>query len=222
MKTMFALGLTLVTASVTGARPLPAPTAGFLFSGSMPRQRVLERLMLSQECYEWPESDDALEALIAETNLLPPALLGIDPDRYWVDTRVWQGNPAALGFPNQAVPAHLTYSFPDDGTTWGAFGRPTGPNVLNDRIRDTFGANDLDEGREYIRQALANYTKYSGLTYSEVADDNTPMSNSSVHVTTRGDVRIGCIEDACSCIAYDGFPSSQGIVAPDGGGSDMC
>jgi PKD repeat protein len=135
---------------------------------------------------------------------------------------VWEGNPAALGFPSQALPAHLTYSFPDDGTTWGAFGRPTGPNVLNDRIKDHFGANDLDEGREYIRQALAGYTRYSGLTYSEVEDDDTAMSNSTIHVSTRGDVRIGCITNACSCIAYDGFPSSVGIVAPDGGGSDMC
>lgn len=195
-----------------------------LASDHTPRQAgLLARLMLSQECYAWPENDEALAALIAETNLHPAVLVGLDPSRYWVDTRVWQGNPASLGFPGLAVPAHLTYSFPDDGTTWGGLGdRPTGPNVLNNRLMSTFGANDLDEGREYIRQGLANYTKYSGLTYHEVDDDNAAMSNSSTHSSLRGDVRIGCIVGACTtCIAYDGFPSSQGIVAPDGGGSDM-
>jgi PKD repeat protein len=185
------------------------------------RMRLLESLLRSDQCYAWPETDAELEALIEETSLLPIPLINRSASRYWVDIRVWQGDPAALGFPDQAVPAHLTYSFPDDGTTWGAFGRPTGPNVLNNRLMSTFGASDLDEGREYIRQGLACYTRHSGLTYHEVDDDNTPMTNSTVHVATRGDVRIGCVIDACSCVAYDGFPSSVGIVAPDGGGSDM-
>lgn len=190
--------------------------------GLSDRPMLLARLALSNECYEMPETEEDLQRLIEETGLLPAAMVGLDPLRFWVDIRVWEGNPASLGFPGQAAPAHLTYSFPDDGATWGAFGRPTGPNVLGDRIRDHFGSNDLDEGREYIRQALASYTKYSGLTYSEVDDDNAPMSNSTIHSNLRGDIRIGCITDACSCIAYDGFPSSQGIVAPDGGGGDMC
>ncbi len=191
-------------------------------SAPEPRSRLLERLILSNECYKRPDTEEELQALIDETGLLPAAMLGFDPSRFWVDIRVWAGNPVTLGFPSQAIPAHLTYSFPDDGATWGAFGRPTGPNVLSDRLKDTFGANDLDEGREYIRQALASYTKYSGLTYTEVDDDNTAMSNSSIHSSLRGDIRIGCITDACNCIAYDGFPSSIGIVAPDGGGGDMC
>lgn len=201
----------------------PAEFAAARFMGERTaRPRLLEKLLLSQECYAWPETEEELQRLIDETGLLPAAMQGLDASRFWVDIRVWEGNPAGLGFPSQALPAHLTYSFPDDGTTWGAFGRPTGPNILNDRLRDTFGANDLDEGREYIRQALASYTKYSGLTYSEVDDNNSAMSNSSAHSSLRGDIRIGCIPDACSCIAYDGFPSSIGIVAPDGGGGDMC
>lgn len=171
-------------------------------------------------CYPSDLPPEEMEELIRETGLLPPMMMP-GGQRFWRDVTVWNGN-SGFGPPDRAQAARLTYSFPADGATWGGFsGRPTGANTLNAELMSAFGANDLDEGREYIRQALAAYEKHSGLRYTEVSDLGLPMSSSELPSFFHGDIRIGGHPDACdTCLAWNAFPTGDGIVSE--GGGDMC
>lgn len=182
------------------------------------RLGMMFRLRFSATCYESGLRPSEFEALVAQTQLLPPSL-GNVVDRFYTDTFVWQGD-GGIGPSARALPAQLTYSFPDDGTTWGLSGTSrVAPNELNARLTATFG--DLDRGREYIRSALAAWAKVSGVTYTEVADDNTPMTGSSDRVATRGDIRIGGLQFDLNgpngVLAFNGFPSSLGASSVSGG-----
>jgi hypothetical protein len=76
-----AVAVLFAPSAIAVAQPLPIPVLDYLWSAAQPRQRLLERLMLSNLCYEWPESDEELAALIEETDLLPIPLIGVDPSR---------------------------------------------------------------------------------------------------------------------------------------------
>lgn len=120
---------------------------------------------------------------------------------------VWTG-AADLGLPFQAAPVMLTYSFPDDDVPWGNPFRDNGPNVLNQRLLETFGS--VERGREYVRQGLAAWSVASGITYKEVEDDNSPWNESVVPIDSRGDIRIGgAPAPASGAVAYNGFPSEH-------------
>lgn len=150
--------------------------------------------------------------------LLPPAML-VQPD-FWTDTTVWTGE-SQQGPSARAAKTSLTYSFPDDGVTWGISSiSATRPNELAAQLTAEFGANDLDEGREYIRQALASWRKYTSLTYVEVADLNVPMNQTITSPGNGGgDVRIGSGNTSPGgFLAYNAFPNSAFAGV---GGSDM-
>lgn len=151
------------------------------------------------------------------SGLLPPAML-VQPD-YWTDTTVWTGQ-SQQGPSARAAKTSLTYSFPNDGVTWGLSSiAATKPNELGARITSHFGAGNLDEGREYFRQALASWRKYSSLTYAEVPDLNVPMNQNLTHPGNGGgDIRIGAGNSAAGFLAYNAFPSAAFAGV---GGGDM-
>jgi hypothetical protein len=173
---------------------------------------------LATSCYPNDFSPEERALVEEQTGLLPP-MLAPGAERYVRDVSTWVGE-AGLGPNFWAVPAHLTYSFPPSNTTWGGlYDYPSGPNVLPARLLEEFGS--VERGREFIRQCFAGYEVCSGITYDEVADDGAAMSNSESRSAFRGDIRVGGIDDACgSCLAWDAFPSGDGIVME--GGGDMC
>lgn len=184
------------------------------------REHILHRIVASPACWSDTMDAAALEQLILDTDLLPPTqAFPFDPaDRFVTDNLVWTGD-IAIGQANRAQRANLTYSFPADGTTWGLSSvSSTGPNTLNASLMTTFGASDLDEGREYIRQALASWRRFGGLTYSEVADNGEAMNQTTARSPNRGDIRIGGRGfGGGSFLAYNAFPSQSGLAGVGGG-----
>jgi len=135
--------------------------------------------------------------------------------RFFSFDEVWIGE-AGLTPPGASEPAALTYSFPPDQTPWGnvdpaqlpELGDPV-PNALSAHLVAEFGS--LDAGREHIRQALARWTRWSGLSYSEVADDGAAISSSSTRDAARGDLRIGGgAYGRPGFLAFNYFPSFGG------------
>lgn len=179
------------------------------------RSRMLARLATS--CFGEDMTQAEYEQAMELYGLFPP-LIAHSPERFFTDTMVWTGD-GEIGASGRAQPAQLTYSFPQDGTTWGL--EPfyaTGPNDLNARFTSMFGAMHVDRGRELIRQALAAFRQASGLSYTEVADDNTPMTSDSARVATRGDIRIGALPYPNETfLAYNAFPSNTGFTGTGGG-----
>jgi hypothetical protein len=169
-------------------------------------------------CYPDNLSPEEKQVILDRYGALPPSLL-IDPEnmRFFTDTTVWTGD-LSQGPSGQAAPAHFTYSFPSDGTIWGLSQvDAVGPSNLDARLLAEFGADNLDLGREYFRQALASWRKYSGNTYVEVADDGAPMDQLITRVPTRGDIRMGGRDFGTgSFLAYNAFPSAD--FASIGGG----
>ncbi len=172
-------------------------------------------------CYPSNLTPEEMDRLIRLNGLLPPTLLFGGDDRWWVDTIAWSGD-LGQGASGQAAKAHFTYSFPADGVTWGlASISATGPNDLNSKFDALFGAANRDRGRELLRQCYANWRKYCGVTYDEVADDGVPMDQVTARQATRGDLRVGGRAFGTgSFLAYDAFPSASGLAGV--GGSDMC
>lgn len=178
-------------------------------------------------CYPPRLSAEAWERLVTENpTFLPPTHAHGGPE-FVSDATVWVGE-AEQGPSGRAQRAQLTYSFPPDGTIWGlAALSPLGLNDLNARLVETFPVlssedredSSLDLGREYIRQALAAWEVYGGVTFEEVADDGSPMDEDVVRSPDRGDLRIGGFDLGGSFLAYNAFPSSSGASLV--GGSDM-
>jgi len=179
------------------------------------RINILARLRGSPACYAPDLTPEEYEDLLERTHLLPA---GIEPGglRFFVDTPVWLGE-GLQGPSGTARAANLTYSFPDDGVTWGltSVGFGTAPNSLNAMFATIFGASNVDRGRELIRQSLASWARSAGLRYREVADDNTPMTASTTRVATRGDIRIGGfpLVNGAGVLAYNVFPGQGGDMA---------
>lgn len=200
-----------------------APDPGFV------RGTLLARMRNSNTCFPGGLTQEEMDQQMRETRLLPPTQLAPNlQDRFFVDSQVWYGN-GGLSQSGTSRRAQLTYSFPADGTTWGLTcpGLPwaQAPSNLDFELTDTFGS--LDRGREFLRSALAAWRRVAGVTYTEVTDDGAPMSTSTVHPTTRGDIRIGgyYLSGVSNVVtntplAYNGFPSNGGFTSCSGG--DMC
>lgn len=195
------------------AKSSPNPTAT--------RGTLLMRMGGSPTCYPDDLTPEEWETIFRATGLLAPADGGGDgvQVRYYVELDAWVGE-ALIDASGRAQAAHLTYSFPNDGVTWGLFGSgfPTGPNTLNAQLQNTFG--DLDRGREFIRQAIAAWRVNSGVRYTEVADDNTAMSQVVGRVLERGDIRIGATNLGAGALGYNAYPLGNGSSSLSGG--DMC
>jgi hypothetical protein len=175
------------------------------------RLRLLERIRFSPACYPGDLTPEQLDQLLAATQLLPPGSNGGFAPRFLTDNSAWTG-AGQIGQSNSSHSAQLTYSFPDDGVTWGltCSGFTAGPNDLNAHLISAFGS--IDRGREMIRSAIAAWRTVGALTYTEVADDNSPEDTNISHVTTRGDIRIGgwgFSPAGTSPLAYNAFPNSQ-------------
>ena len=180
------------------------------------RQARLDHVL----CYPADLTPEERQRILDRYGALPPTLL-VDPAelRFFTDSTVWTGD-LSQGPSGQAAPARFTYSFASDGTIWGlAAISDTGPSNLDARLLAEFGAENLDLGREYIRQGLASWRKYSGNTYFEVADDGAPKDQLTTRVPTRGDIRIGGLDFGTgSFLAYNAFPSADFAGV---GGGDM-
>ena len=152
------------------------------------------------------------------------AQYGARPPGEWLDgrggtqPRFFNGSNTAwdpqdfdgLGPTNEARPETLTYSFPADGTPW-LVGPTSQPNILAATLLARFGSTDLDEGRELIRQALAQWRVWTGVNFIEVADNNSALDNSPVRVAQRGDIRIGSIPLGTNgTLAYNYYPNGGG------------
>jgi hypothetical protein len=193
------------------------------------RAEALEALRTAPLCFRAGLTPEEYAEAMESYLMRPPSLGVFDPDEvqqdFVVSSTVWRGDGGTFTLnasqSNGAVPANLTYSFPDDGVPWGATssGFQVANNVLSQRLRDTFGSNNLDQGREYIRQGLASWRKYSSLRYEEVADDNSAFSTAqqTVRNPNRGDIRIGGIpltttggSANTSVLAYNFFPNAGG------------
>ncbi len=211
-------GASLVRPAETGHGALDAALR------SMPAtkaHRAAHWLEHTPMCFPSDLTPDQWQAIIDDWAMLPPSAPDvIDPaERFFTDNPVWTGN-GLQGLDERAIAAHLTYSFPDDGVIWGLSAvSATGPNDLNANLMSAYG--DLDRGRELIRQSLAGWRRYCGLTYQEVADNNSPMDQSTATTSARGDIRIGGRGfGTSSFLAYNAFPSASG--ASGVGGGDMC
>ncbi|TVQ60461.1 MAG: hypothetical protein EA379_08095 [Phycisphaerales bacterium] len=185
------------------------------------RRNILHNLTFSPTCYPNDLTREEWQNILERYQGLPPTQLAPVPagdERFFTDTIVWQGN-RGQGPSGQAAATFLTYSFPDDGTTWGLSQiSATGPNDLNAKLIAQFGAGNLDLGREYFRAALASWRANTGLDYDESPDDNTPMTQDVTPVSTRGDIRIGGREFGTgSFLAYNAFPNAAGFAGVGGG-----
>jgi len=119
------------------------------------RLEVLARIAGSPMCYPIPMTQDQADAQMLSNLRAPsePQGGGFGP-RFFTVTRCWVG-AAQIGDSGRSQPTQLTYSFPDDGTTWGLtctiYG--TGLNDLGAKLTTQFGS--LDRGREMMRSSLA-------------------------------------------------------------------
>ncbi len=188
------------------------------------RLQLLARLQLSNACYPNDLTPEQLDDLIARTQLLPPTVRPFGP-RFFADTTCWVGAGStidpATSQPTQvgtSRPAQLTYSFPDDGVHWGltCAGFLQGPNDLGAKLIAAYGS--LDRGREFIRSSLGAWRSVAGLTYTEVPDNNTSEDVSTVHISARGDIRIGGLAFGAigNPLAYNALPGA-GTSACSGG-----
>lgn len=211
----------------TGAPALDAALLNLCSREANPSASIraaLGSIARSSTCFPDTMTREEWQAVIDRFDLLPPTLLHqLD---FWIDTSVaWQG-ASAQGTAARAQAASLTYSFADDGVTWGLSSvSSVGPNDLNAKLEGLFGAGNLDLGREYLRQALACWRKHAGLTYTEVADDGIPENEntppySALNPSGGGDIRIGGLGFGTpSFLAYNAFPSDAFAGV---GGGDMC
>ncbi|MDX2115330.1 MAG: PKD domain-containing protein [Planctomycetota bacterium] len=172
------------------------------------RPRLFEKLRLTPYCFSEDVTESQLEDLLERYNLRPPTFTDYD-ERYFTSGSVWTGD-LSIGGSGRAARTRLTYSFPNDGVTWGDPGAP-GPNGLGNSLTTLFGAANLDRGRELVRQGLASWRRFGGLTYDEVADDNVAFNFSTTRTSSRGDIRIGGIAlGTTGVLAYNYFPTSGG------------
>jgi hypothetical protein len=176
------------------------------------RAEVIEKIKNSHACF-FAQTPEEFDRLVRTYDLLPPSMIG---DRFVSDNTVFVGaGNVQFGAAGRAQPISLTYSFPVDGVTWGTgSGFGTGPNVLLSKFNLFFGASNVDRARELLRQAFGAWRRNGGITYTEVADDNTSETTGTGRNPNRGDVRIGSysLDGISGVLAYNNFTAN---------GSDM-
>lgn len=192
---------------------------------AMLRASLIQHMASSVACYRPDMTQAQWEEALSTFQLLPPTLAPSDDpfqDRFNVDQRKWNSAGNATAAPGDAARANLTYSFPADGTTWGlsASGFATGTNNLIASLTTAFGSED--RGKELVRQGLAAWKKYAGITYTENSDNGIAMDQVSNRRSTVGDIRIGGLPlgAATPVLAYNAFPGSPSSAVIVGG--DMC
>lgn len=172
-------------------------------------------------CYD--HSDPAIVEMVLKANgAQAPTWVSPLLPRLAIDTFSWR-DEANISLGGRAQRASLTYSFVPDAITWGLEvvstpGPSTGPSELTGRLQIVFGAGNQDLGREYIRQSLAAWGHAGGISYREVADDGSPMTETTTRSALRGDIRIGGVALGVNgVLAYNAFPSANGEIGIGGG-----
>jgi hypothetical protein len=209
------MGLTAATtgrASAPFGGVVPAPIARALVGGPSDRPRMLEAAMMLSVCYPENPTEERLARYIEQERALRE-MQGLN-GRFVADDIPWVGEAQTTGLPGRAQRAHLTYSFPNDGVSWGvAPFTSVRPNNLNVVFTNRFGAANLDRGREFLRQALASWRRYAGVTYDQVADNNSAMDTENTRSSLRGDIRFGAIPLTLDGpLALNFFPLGGGDV----------
>lgn len=190
-------------------------------SANLLRASIMRSMVMSPTCYSPTLTPEQWQTLMDSTQFLPPTMdPTFDPfnDRFYTDSIKWGPNGNANVSAGSAALSNLTYSFPADGTTWGLspVGQGTGPNTLGASLTTLFGS--VDRGREFIRQSLASWRRYGGLTYTEVADSGIAMDQVTTRRTTVGDIRIGAFNyagGANGVLAYNMFPNNVSFKGGD-------
>lgn len=192
---------------------------------AMLRASLIQHFTTSIACFRPDMTQAQWEEALNTFQLLPPTQApAADPfeDRFNVDNRKWNSAGNATAAPGDASRANLTYSFPADGTTWGlaAAGFGTGANDLIASLTAAFGSED--RGKEFVRQGLAAWRKYAGISYTETSDNGIAMDQVSTRRSTVGDIRVGGLPlgAATPVLAYNAFPGSPSLASVVGG--DMC
>lgn len=111
----------------------------------------------------------------------------------------------------QGAPVTLRWSMPADGLSIpdGLSGGAASPNNLNATFTTKFGS--VEAGKNLVRQVFARWSELSGVTYTEVTDDNAVWGSSGG--TTRGDIRIvGRTFGSSGVLAYNYFPNNGDMV----------
>ena len=177
----------------------------------------------SASAFCFDHSDRALvEGILDANGAMPPGWFAPLGARYSLDSFGWRGE-ADITVNGRALRAHLTYSFVPDGVLWGLEevqtpGSSRAVCDLSARFEALFGAENRDLGREYIRQAMAQWQSVGGVTYTEVADDGTVMTEETERSPARGDIRIGGGPLSINgVLGYNAFPSPIGVVGTGGG-----
>jgi len=145
--------------------------------------------------------------------MVSQAIMNFDNSRYQTTSR-WPGAS------NQ--PVDITYSFPSDGLSIpGGIGEPTRPNTLHATLNADFGSEAAWKAK--FEEAFAEWSEFTGITYTEVSDDDAPFFSSPGPLnggSGRGDLRIAAkfLDGGGGVLAYNFFPGSTGgdMVLDDG------
>ncbi|CAN5814403.1 hypothetical protein BH11PLA1_BH11PLA1_17090 [soil metagenome] len=185
-------------------------------SGAMSRLRW--NVEFGHGCYTDNTASGILALDLQKFGLRPVSEgpLGQNGTDFLFDTKAWMGgvpfSSNAVGNAGQGKKADLRYSFPSDGVLWGSTG--AGPNVLAAALKAQFGDDNLDQGREYIRQSLAAWRRHGGLTYTEVSDNNVAWTTTTIKNLNFGEIRIGGVPlggpDITGILAYNNYPAGGG------------
>lgn len=204
-------------------RAIASLSQGSRTRGALIRAQAVKALESSPMCYDPNMSAQDWATWIAAYDLRPPTLGPRDPfdDRFALDVFKWgpAGSSGSGFFSGTGLRANLTYSFPADNTIWGLAGTitPQGPSDLQFSLAFAFG--DAELGKEYMRQAIAAWRRYGGITYTEVADSGIAMDTNSTRRSAVGDIRFGGIFWGINgLLAYNGFPTTLGVSSIFGGG----
>lgn len=164
-----------------------------------------------QYCYAPHVSLTQAQEIDETTGWLNPAAPQVS-DRFALDAMAWTGE-ALLGGVAQAQPASLTFSFPSGFAPWGDPCCFQESNQLNALLEQTFGAGNLDQGREYLRQSLASWAIVSGISLREVADDDSALDFDPARSSDRGDIRIGAnTQQSCTRRGATFLPVNGGDI----------
>lgn len=162
-------------------------------------------------CFPDTLTPEQLDEAMKTWGLLPPWNIIAGGADYFLDSLAWVGQ-GALQDLGQATRADLTYSFPPDGTAWGALAYTQGPCDFQAALAGAFGPGNADLGFEYVRAAIAAY-RVAGLTFREVTDDSAPWGTPDPSAPFRGDIRIGGLPGGAVFLGYSSYPAGGADIA---------
>ena len=118
------------------------------------------------------------------------------------------GERQPLGFALSGVKwanPNITYSFMPDGTVIGMSSSPT---LSLSNLFAAYAAYALKEWQDQFRRALVCWSQVTPLSFTEVADDGSPMGSPGPAQGNPkfGDIRLGAYPSTSSALAYSYYP----------------